>query len=350
MIWCCPRCFGDLVEKPGEAQCIECGAVYPIVQSIPDLRVQGRAWLDVEEDAAQARRLAEEFRTRPLAELVRSIFASRPGWSNDRVERRTSSTLALPDRLADDLDSWLSSLCEGSAHPVLDVGCGSGGLITALARRGVPCAGVDVSLSWLVVAKRAVEDSGGQAVLAAAFAEHLPVRSGTFGGVALLDVLEHVDGPGEVVADAARVLRPGGFVAAATPNRFSLAAEPHVGLWGVGWLPRPLQDGYVRARTGEAYGHTSPRSVREVERMFRVHTSLEVTLSVPTLPASEIATFSPWKKRVARVFNTVASSRGLRPLLLLIGPFFRLEARKAEQDVPLTRSSRGQEPGAGQCR
>lgn len=50
-------------------------------------------------------------------------------------------------------------------------------------------------------------------------AEALPYSAKSFGGVALLDVLYHLDRPAAALAEARRVLRSGGLVAAAAPNR-----------------------------------------------------------------------------------------------------------------------------------
>jgi 2-polyprenyl-3-methyl-5-hydroxy-6-metoxy-1,4-benzoquinol methylase len=66
--------------------------------------------------------------------------------------------------------------------------------------------------------------------------ESLPFRSDLFSVTLAIDVVEHVDDPRSILAEAARVLALGGCLWLTTPNRFSLTPEPHVGLWGVRWL------------------------------------------------------------------------------------------------------------------
>ena len=53
-----------------------------------------------------------------------------------------------------------------------------------------------------------------------------------------LDLLEHVAGQKDLIGEAHRVLAPRGVLFLATPNRWSLAPESHVKVWGLGFLPR----------------------------------------------------------------------------------------------------------------
>jgi SAM-dependent methyltransferase len=92
--------------------------------------------------------------------------------------------------------------------PVLDVGCGDGELAAFLPSGA--WVGVDASATM-------VERAPVGARLARA--EALPYSANSFGGVALLYVLYHLDRPAAALAEARRVLRPGGLVAAAAPSR-----------------------------------------------------------------------------------------------------------------------------------
>ena len=97
--------------------------------------------------------------------------------------------------------------------------------------------------------------------------------------------------------EVGRVLRSGSGVVLTTPNRFSLTPELHVFVWGVGWLPRRLQAGYVRWRSGKSYDHT---------RLF-----------------------SSWGLAgLIRLYARLAGLPPLRPLFLICGPLFRVQARK----------------------
>lgn len=92
--------------------------------------------------------------------------------------------------------------------PVLDVGCGEGELHRHLPSGG--WVGVDSS-------PRMVAASPAGARLATA--SLLPFAPGSFGAAALLYVLYHLDDPATALAEASRVVRAGGLVAAAAPSR-----------------------------------------------------------------------------------------------------------------------------------
>ena len=95
------------------------------------------------------------------------------------------------------------------AHPrLLDVGCGTGANLAALARRSEPF-GIDVAEPAI----RACRERGlGATVLASAAA--LPFRAASFDVVLSCDVLGHRSLPDRRVplAEMARVLKPGGLV------------------------------------------------------------------------------------------------------------------------------------------
>jgi SAM-dependent methyltransferase len=104
----------------------------------------------------------------------------------------------------------------GPGRRVLDVGCRTGALTRAYAD-GNEVVGVDVDREALAeAAKLGIETHW-------ADAEHpLPFADESFDAVVLGEVLEHLRDPARLVAEARRVLRPGGTLVGSVPNSFRL--------------------------------------------------------------------------------------------------------------------------------
>jgi len=98
----------------------------------------------------------------------------------------------------------------------LDVGCAYGFLVDEARASGFRAVGVDASRWAAGRVASCVPATAGR--VAVAHAERLPFAAATFDVVSAFDVLEHVPDPAAVVAECARVLRPGGLLLAATPD------------------------------------------------------------------------------------------------------------------------------------
>ena len=119
---------------------------------------------------------------------------------------------------------------------LLDVGCATGDFLSEMWRQpGWLVLGIEPSPA----AGRYAHDQVGLTVVAgtlndAAFAD------ASFDAVTMWDVLEHVYRPREVIAEAARILRPGGVLVVNHPNTESIDRRLFTRLW-VGYeLPRHL--------------------------------------------------------------------------------------------------------------
>lgn len=323
--WRCPRCRGPLSARHASLSCTACGASYDLVAGIPDLRVPTPAWVDFDRDKAEARRLAA-LGDVSAERLARDVFQSRAHWTEARVRFRTQQVIEGPSRARREIETWLAPAARAGG-PLLEIGCGTGGLLAALpaSREAI---GIDVSLAWLVVAKRLLAEHGRTLPLAAAVAEALPLADASIGAVVALDVIEHVADLDPVLREIDRVAVPGAALAFSTPNRFSLGAEPHVGVWGVGWLPRRLQPGYVQWRTGEPYTFARLLSAREAVGLVRAHTRFDAAADAPPIPAEEIARFGSRRALLARTYNALSRTPGMRRVFVAIGPFFRVTGCK----------------------
>ncbi|HSD91174.1 MAG TPA: bifunctional 2-polyprenyl-6-hydroxyphenol methylase/3-demethylubiquinol 3-O-methyltransferase UbiG [Kofleriaceae bacterium] len=118
---------------------------------------------------------------------------------------------------------------------VLDLGCGAGFLSNYLAARGHDVTGIDTTAENLTVAR-----AHGTATYELGDACALPYPDASFDVVCAMDLIEHVDHPDELVAEAARVLRPGGRFFFHTFNRTQLANL--IVIKGVAWFVKNAPD------------------------------------------------------------------------------------------------------------
>lgn len=96
---------------------------------------------------------------------------------------------------------------------VLNLGCGTGLLEEAVARRNCATAvvGIDVTQEMLREARAKFKNSH-SASFANALAEELPFGPAQFDGVVCANTFHHFRQPGRVLGEIGRVLRPGGWL------------------------------------------------------------------------------------------------------------------------------------------
>ena len=324
--WRCPACRGPLEASPDRLDCRSCARSFPLIGGIADLRVDQPHWIDIDEDRRRAEELLRLAESRPAADLVAKVFGDRESWTARDRERRARQILDGVARMERELDEWLRPPTAGPGV-FLDLGCGAGQLLAAAARQGRHGIGVDVSLTWLVCARTLVLEAGGTPVLAAALAESLPLADASMAGVVSLDVIEHVGDQTGYLREIARVLAPGAPAALATPNRYSLTPEPHVGVWGVGWLPRRWQEPYATWRSGRPYRYCRLLSLWETRGMLHAQ-GLESDVRTGLIPPEELADSSRARAVAGRLFNRVVSLPVARRAVLPVCPFFQVLARK----------------------
>jgi ubiquinone/menaquinone biosynthesis C-methylase UbiE len=111
------------------------------------------------------------------------------------------------------LEPYLDRLAEGlSSRRALDLGCGTGVVSLALARRGFDVLGIDHSREMLDLAeqKLAEADVRGPYRFVVGDVRNLPVADATFDCVTCQGLLHHLDELEPCLRELARVLRPGG--------------------------------------------------------------------------------------------------------------------------------------------
>lgn len=313
----CPSCRSGLDRRDGGCDCAGCGRPFDDLDGVPDLRLRGDRYLDREADRAKAARLSVLSRSMDIEALAHAYYAM----TADIDAPRRARYLAHLDR-AEARGEALSRLLPADGS-ILEVGCGTGGLLLAASRAGRTITGVDIAARWLVVARRRLEGSG--VPILAADAARLPWGSGDFDAVAADSVVEHLDDPAASLAEWARVVRPGGRLVLWSPNRFSIAPDPHVGLLGVGWLPTRWATRYVRARTGRAWD-ARPLSSGAASRLANNTGWVDVRISAPTVPTSWARSREVVGALLA--YNTLNRSRLGGWICRSIGPLWQLTARR----------------------
>src|SRR5689334_17094558 len=105
-------------------------------------------------------------------------------------------------------EAALDALAVGPATRLLDVGCGSGLALRLAADRGADVSGLDASARLLEHARRRVPG----APLEQGELEDLPFADGSFDAVTGFNSFQYATRPAAALAEAARVLAPGGRV------------------------------------------------------------------------------------------------------------------------------------------
>jgi SAM-dependent methyltransferase len=152
----------------------------------------------------------------------------------------------------------LERLLAPSGRDILDVGCGGGALVRALAARGARAAGLEIAEDRLAAA-RAADDGGAR--YAVGRADALPFADASLDAVVFMRSLHHVPVTEMAAAlgEARRVLRSGGVVYVAEP----LAEGEHFELMSI--VEDELEVRAAAQRALEDCGRAGLRRARTVE-------------------------------------------------------------------------------------
>src|SRR5262249_11241413 len=172
----CPRCRGPLDRDNPGYRCPACRVSYPERDGV--LRL-------LEGDRGAPGYDPHYFGTLPQVEQEHFWFLHRREVILDTLRRH------VPDL---------------ARRPLLDLGCGSGGLLAYLGRQGVPlAAGCDAYVEGLLLARRRVD-----APLVLVDLGRMPPLGPGQAMIGLFDVLEHLDDDRGVLGWLSSVLEPGG--------------------------------------------------------------------------------------------------------------------------------------------
>lgn len=324
---CCPLCKGDLREtgdRQWELRCDACDRQFPVILGIPDLRIFPDPYIGIEADRTKGLRLAERFDDLDFAGLVDFYYSITDVVPPKHARQYRRGLMGAAARAEAALAAWEScngaSDCSGSGS-LLDIGCGTAPLLRVAAPRFDKLIGIDIAFRWLVVAKKRLAEASLDLPLICACAEALPLPDNAFDRVVADSVIEHVRDQSRALAEAYRVMRPGGRLFLATPNRLSLGPDPHVGIWAGGFLPRALIDACVRRQGG-----IPPRrrllSTFALSRLLGKAGFTRCHIFLPDFPAGQRAHFSIWMNRAIGFYHAAKRLPVSRHMLYLFGPLF----------------------------
>jgi len=145
---------------------------------------------------------------------------------------------------------------------LLDVGSSHGGMVMALAEQGAQVVGVEIDPRRSEVGRERIRELGFEVEWHTGDIcdPGLVRRLDRFDGIICQDVLEHVMDPQLAIRHISMLLRPGGFVYVAVPNKYApdfILADHHYKLMGISLLSRPQGVEYFTQATGipgEHYG------------------------------------------------------------------------------------------------
>lgn len=328
---CCPQCRGDLAQPSAHAlRCSACAREFPIVLGIPDLRVFSDPYIAAAADRTKGEMLARSFVGLNFAESVERYYEQTAAVPTHDARRYSRGVLAGAARATSALAQWCraANLADGDVPgPVLDLGCGTAPVTAAIARQRGQVVGVDIAFRWLVVARQRLAEAGCSVPLVCACAEALPFPAEAFRVVVADSVLEHVRDQDGALRECRRVLRSGGHLWVATPNRYSLGPDPHVGLWGGGYLPPRWLAAYVRR-----HGGIPPRRALLSPRMLRRRIEQagfrRPRISLPDIAPGQRAAFAPAMRVLVDLYHLLKRLPGSRQLLRVVGPMLQAVSQK----------------------
>lgn len=173
---------------------------------------------------------------------------------------RQSALGRITERLEQDAIFELAGDLRGKR--VLDLGCGDGTYAVGAARRGARAVGVDISAAMLEVARRRGESQSVSVEWCRARGESLPFAAASFDVLMAVTLLCLVRKPLAVMAEASRVLRPGGVLVLGELGRYSWWA-----LWRRvrGWFGSALWSSAHFWSLGEVRGLMQEAGVEAVQ-------------------------------------------------------------------------------------
>ena len=329
----CPLCHAPLSHPNGLEYyaCQTCKKEYASCAGIPDFRVFPDPFFSVEEDRRRSELIIGELDRCDFSQLL-EYYWSLSEITPPLLRRKFVRSALLGEHRAQRI---LSSFEDGTfktpikARRVLDVGSGNGNFLVVAAQHFPQVIGIDIGMRHLQISRRRfIDRSVPVPALACCCAEHLPFPDSYFDLIVMSSTLEFVRDQEKVLRECVRTLAPEGSLYIQTVNRYSIARDPYSYLWGVGFLPRGWQAGYVRWRRQAVYSHIKTISLRELKHLTANQFG-DREISLPDVHTSVISQFDFTTRLQIRIYKKLKTSPILRDLLPVVGPGWEVLLRKA---------------------
>ncbi len=319
----CPLCKGDLQVCPDGYYCARDERTFRVTHGIADFRVFPDPYIDFAEEDRKVERLLDEYPRATFAELVAYYYSITDDVSPE-LARKYQRYVASGAARAAGVFAEIRQAGARTGGACLEVGCGTGGFLEAACDKFDDVLGVDIALRWLVIAQKRLQESGRRATLVCACAEYLPFRDDAFQLVVANDVIEHVRGQVELLREGRRVLGRDGALLLSTPNRWSLAPDPHMQLLGLGFLPVSWRDRYVRTVRHVPYRVIRTLNYFDVQRLVLRSGFGRWRLVLPEFQAAHAARLSPVERAVLPFYHALKDLPVLKWFVYLFGPLFHV--------------------------
>jgi len=325
------------------------GTLRPLPDTLPGYQAP-RVFSVLDCDACHTMVAAPTRSDPSVYDAIYALPGGPPGY--DRNRQLAGAVKLRPDPLSylcsrsDAFWAVAEALANGGCRTVLEIGCGLGHLTYALRKAGYEASAIDLSAEAVEAARAAFGDFYRAGSVESLLSEPLM----RFDAIVMVEVVEHLEAPLDVLKGSMRLLNPGGCLILTTPNRTYFGYDaawttdlPPVHLW---WFSEPSLEAVARAlncsvsfidfsaysaRFPQVIGYTSPRDhmLDESGRLIRRENAL-----VSSARRLGILHEAHW-------FATSALGR--------VGVRGHTEARRSTMAATLSLNPSGRSPSATDC-
>jgi SAM-dependent methyltransferase len=324
----CPRCKGELAANSTSYRCDRCAITYPVLFGIPDFRLRSDRYLSLENERAKARRLYKFGQSASVEEVVQFYYSLSDDLPHNMALRYQAATIAALER-AQHIVRDLAPKPESDI--LVELGCGTGGLLVSAQGCYRAIYGVDIALRWLVVCKKRLQENNATATLVCADVEALPFPSGSFTQAAAADLVEHVYDLDSTAREIARILEPGGLLWLSAVNRYCVGPHPLTGVWAIGFLPaRPRARLLKKLKGIDLLRHANMVSPGYLSALLRQRRFALLAMKPKHAVPGVTAGYGALERGLVALYRLALRLPFMRGILVRIGPAFMIICRKEE--------------------